>query len=100
MQETRNNCFRSKKRSTTLLQAKTGKHEFRNVVAEMHKYVAVTFRHSCSPEESCDVFSTRNNFCEFLASYGVTIQSVIQSFNFTYARDMLFLKNSTLYLYF
>ena len=28
MQETRNNCFGSKKRSTTLLQAKTGKHEY------------------------------------------------------------------------
>ena len=33
MQETRNNCFRLKKRSTTLLQAKTGKHECRNVTA-------------------------------------------------------------------
>ena len=33
MQETRNNCFGSKKRSTTLLQAKTVKHECRNVTA-------------------------------------------------------------------
>ena len=33
MQETRNNCFGSKKRSTTLLQAKTVKHEYRNVTA-------------------------------------------------------------------
>ena len=31
MQETRNSCFGSKERSTTLLQAKTGKHECRNV---------------------------------------------------------------------
>ena len=30
MQETRNNCFGSKKCSTTLRQAKTGKHECRN----------------------------------------------------------------------
>ena len=30
-------------------------------------------------EESCDIFSTRNNCCEFLASYGVIIQSVFQS---------------------
>ena len=35
MQETRSNCFGSKKRSTTLLQAKTGKHECRNVTAIM-----------------------------------------------------------------
>ena len=33
MQETRNNCFRSKKRSTTLLQTKTGKHECQPVKA-------------------------------------------------------------------
>ena len=33
MQETRNNCFGSKKRSKTLRQAKTGKHERRNVTA-------------------------------------------------------------------
>ena len=34
-----------------------------------------------SPEEgSCYVFSTRNNCCEFLASYGIIIQSVIQSY--------------------
>ena len=31
MQENHNNCFVSKKRSTTLLQAKTGKHECGNV---------------------------------------------------------------------
>ena len=31
MQETCNNCFGSKKRSTTLLQTKTGKHKCRNV---------------------------------------------------------------------
>ena len=30
MQETHNNCFGSKKRSTILLQAKTGKHECRS----------------------------------------------------------------------
>ena len=36
MQETRNNCFGSKKYSTTLLQAVIGKHSF-------------TFRHSCLP---------------------------------------------------
>ena len=28
---------------------------------------------------TCYTFSTRNNCCEFLASYGVIIQSVIQS---------------------
>ena len=33
MQETRNNCFGSKKRSTTLRHAKKGKHECRNVLA-------------------------------------------------------------------
>ena len=29
---------------------------------------------------TCHTFSTRNNCCEFLASYGVNIQSVIQSY--------------------
>ena len=53
MQETRNNCFGSKKRSTTLLQGKTGKHECRNVTAT----------YGCS---------------EFLASDGVIFQSVIK----------------------
>ena len=34
-----------------------------------------------SPEEgSCYVFSIRNNCCEYLASYGAIIQSVIQSY--------------------
>ena len=39
MQETRNNCFGSKKRSTTLLQAKTGKHECRNVTARFQSVI-------------------------------------------------------------
>ena len=38
MRETCNNCFGSKKCSTTLLQAKTGKHECRKITAT---YVAV-----------------------------------------------------------
>ena len=56
MQETGNNCFGSKKRSATLRQAKTGKHECRKVTVTYY-----------------------NNCCEFLASYGVTFQSVIKS---------------------
>ena len=32
-------------------------------------------------EGSCYVFSTRKNYCGFLASYGVTFQSVIKSIN-------------------
>ena len=40
MQEARNDCFGLKKHSSTLLQAKTGKHECRNVTAT---YFAVTF---------------------------------------------------------
>ena len=37
--------------------------------------------HLFSPDEgSCFVFSTQNNWCEFLASYGVIIQSDIQSY--------------------
>ena len=62
MQETRNNCLGLKKRSTTLHQVLTGKHECRNVTAM--SYVAVT----------------RNNCCEFLAFHGITFQSVIKSF--------------------
>ena len=73
MQETCNNCFGLKKHSTTLLQAKKGKHECRNVTAMCCCYL-------CLPEDgSCYVFSTRNNCCKFLAFYGVITQSVIQS---------------------
>ena len=43
MQETRNNCFGSKKFCTTLHLAKTGKHECWNTLL----CVAVTFPHSC-----------------------------------------------------
>ena len=80
MPETRNNCFGSKKRSTTLLQAKTVKHECRNVTATLQLHFG-TRAYLFSPHEgSCYIFSTRNNCCEFLASYGVFIQSVTQSF--------------------
>ena len=71
MQETRYNCFGSKKRSTTLLQAKTGR-------LLLHFGTRV---YLFSPEEgSCYVFLTRNNCCEFLTFFGVITQSVIQSF--------------------
>ena len=40
MQETSNNCFGSKIRSTTLYQAKAGKHECRNVMATYKTKVA------------------------------------------------------------
>ena len=51
MHETRTNCFRSKKRSTTLRQAKTGKHKCQNVIAMLllHWYVAVTFQQFKTP---------------------------------------------------
>ena len=39
MQETRNNCFWPKKRCTTFRQAKTGKHECRNVTAT-YRYIS------------------------------------------------------------
>ena len=72
MQETRNNCFRSKKCRTTLLQAKTGKHECRNSA------LFGTRAYLFLPEEgSRYVFSNQNN-CEFLASDGVI--SVIETF--------------------
>ena len=45
MQETRNNCFGSKKRSTILLQAETGKHECRNVTATV-LLTKVLFNHA------------------------------------------------------
>ena len=76
MQEARNNCFESKKRSTTLRQAKTGKHECRTLLLYFG-----TRAYLSSPEEgSCYMLSTRSNCCEFLASYGVIIQNVTQSF--------------------
>ena len=59
MQETRNSCFGSKKHSTTLLQARTGKQEYQNVTAT---YLAVTFRHSCLP-----VFAGRSFVVFFFA---------------------------------
>ena len=84
MQETRNNCFESKICSMTLCQAKTSKHECQNVRAI---YVAVishwfnTRAYLFSPDKgSGNLFSTQNNCCQFLASYGVVIQSVTQSF--------------------
>ena len=47
-------------------------------------YIAVIFRHSClyvfTDEGSCYIFSTRNNSCEFLAFYGVILQSVIKPY--------------------
>ena len=47
-------------------------------------YVAVIFRHSCLPVFTWWRFVLcifdQNNCCEFLASYGVIIQSVIQSY--------------------
>ena len=98
MQETRNNCFGSKKCSTTLRQAETNKHACRNVKA-------VTFWLSCllvfarlhfgtraylfSPDEgSCYIFSTRNNYCEFLACYSVNIKVI---FNHTSKRQFVIL---------
>ena len=81
MQETRNNCFGSKKRSTTLLQAKTVKHECRNATV-VALYVAVAFRHSCLTvfawRRVVLRFPTRKNCCEFLASDTVIFQSVIK----------------------
>ena len=68
MQSTRNNCFGSKKRSTTLRQAKTGKHEGQNVKLLLHFGTRAY------------LFSTRNNCCEFPAFYGVTFPSVIKSY--------------------
>ena len=45
MQETCKNCFGSKKRSTTLLQEKTGKHECRNLTATyISALVLICFR--------------------------------------------------------
>ena len=76
MRETRNNCFWSKIRNTTLLQAKTNKHEWRRTLLLLFGTRAYLF----SPNKgSCCIFSTRNSWCKVLASYGVITQSVIQS---------------------
>ena len=77
--------FGSKKHSTTLLQAKTGKYECRNVTASyivqyricyISALVLTCFR---LKKGRATFFSTRNNCCEFLAFYGVNTHSVIQS---------------------
>ena len=57
----------SNRKIVTLRQEKTDKYECRNITATPDK-------------GSCYIFSTQNNCCEFLASYGVVIQSVTQSF--------------------
>ena len=72
MQETHNNCFGSKKCSTTLCQAKINKHECRNVAA---MYVcccyisALVLTYFRLIKSRAIFFLTRNNCCEFLASY-------------------------------
>ena len=48
MQETRNNCFQSKKRSTTLLQAKTGKHKCRNITATALVLTCFSLKKGCA----------------------------------------------------
>ena len=42
----------------------------------VHYYYSseITFNYTLYDEESCYVFSTRNNCCEFLASYGVNLR--------------------------
>ena len=74
MQETCNNCFKSKKRSMTLLQEKTDMHGCWTLLLHFG-----TCAYLFSPEGgSCYVFSTQNNCCKFLASDGVTFQNVIK----------------------
>ena len=84
MQETRNNCFGSKKRCTSLRQAKSDNHECQNLTENVFSTLALYFStraYLFSPEEgSCYVFSYWNNCCEFLATYGVIFQSDIQSY--------------------
>ena len=64
MQEIRSNCFGSKKRSATLLQVKTGKHECRNVTA------TYTFRY----------IRYFQRILSFTQLYGVITESVVQLF--------------------
>ena len=65
MQETRYNYFGLKIRSTTIRQAKTIKHECRNVTAT---YISYTRAY---------LFSSRNNCFEFLGCYGVTFKVLL-----------------------
>ena len=86
MQETRSNCFGSKIFGTALSQVKTGRYKCRNITAiYMSKYMLLYLgirAYLFSPDEvSCHIFSTKKKHCcEFLASNGVFIQSVIHSF--------------------
>ena len=73
MQETSNNDFGLKKRNTTISQAKIGKHECCTKTAMCGDTRVFLFS---SDEESCYVFSNRNNCCEFPASYSVNLSSV------------------------
>ena len=51
MQETRNNCFGSKICSTSLRQAKTGKHECRNVTETYKSKYDFDFEQVCGSGE-------------------------------------------------
>ena len=78
MQETRNNCSGTKIGCTKSIFSK---------LKSCHCIWLCTFvlyfgsrAYLFSPDEgSCYVFSTRNNCSEFVASYGIIIQSFIQS---------------------
>ena len=51
MQETRNNCFGSKICSTTLRQAKTGKHECRNITATYFAFLLESVKNMSKREK-------------------------------------------------
>ena len=75
MQETRNNCLGQKYIAQPFVRRKQVSTSAKTLLLHFgtHAYMFL-------PDEgSCYVFLTRNSWCEFLASYGVIILSVIQS---------------------
>ena len=84
MQETRNNCFRSKKRNMVLCQAKISKHEYRKITAMYSTFLSCfpfnLLWHSCLAilawRGTMLSFLIRNKCWEFLASNGINLQSL------------------------
>ena len=77
MQETRNSCFGSKKHSTTLLQAKTGKHKCWNVKATDCCYISALVLICFRLKKSRDTFFWPGTIVESFLHLMVLIFKVV-----------------------
>ena len=79
MQETRHNCFGTKKPNKTLRQVKTHQHKYQSITKTLFLYLRTHVSLFSPNEEWCYFFSVRNKCCELFASRGVILQSDHQS---------------------